>query len=333
MDIKTYRQATIQAVRFLSSQQNIEDGSFRPVEMGVATYHKLPYALAVMGQFERASRLATYILGSVLDEEGDFAGHFARTPLQQRYYLVPNAWLVAGAQRLGQFGVSLRGVDFLGSFQHPESGGFFTAGPAATRDGDQDVLTTAVCGLALLYCGRTEDAISAGKYLQRVLDTQPAAAARLFLHTRKGKELITEYTEENAAEQMIAIGARDQWYHAGGLASGFLARLAEVTGDAATTEAAHKYFHFLDGCGADRYTGEKAGFFGWAAAILHAATGNANYRRIAISVADGLLSSQLQNGSWLKGSMGEDETSDVVDATAEGVICLGQILEGLSSGE
>jgi len=124
MDIKAYRQATIQAAKFLLSQQD-EDGSFKPVDMGVATYYKVPYALALMGQCERASRLCTYLLGNVMDEEGDFVGHFSRSDLHERYYLVANAWLIAGAQRLGQFGISLRGVDFVGSLQHATSGGFY----------------------------------------------------------------------------------------------------------------------------------------------------------------------------------------------------------------
>lgn len=332
MDIKAYRQATIQGIKFLLSQQN-EDGSLNPVDHGIATYYKVPYALAAMGQAERASRLCLYVLESVMDDEGDFVGHFPRSPLQQRYYLVPNAWLIAGAQRLGQFAVSLRGIDFLGSLQHPESGGFFTSGPAATIDGEQDVLSTAVCGLALLYCGRLDEAIQAGAYLQHVWNAQPAGGARLFMKTRKGSEIVSEFSEENAAEQMIAVGKRGQWYHVAGLASGFLTKLAEVQGSEETLETAQKYLHFIDGCGADRYTSERSGFFGAAAGLLYAATGNQNYRRIALAVADGLLESQLPNGSWLKASMGEDLTSDVVDATAENVICILQILEGLSSGE
>jgi hypothetical protein len=286
-----------------------------------------------MGQTERASRLCTYLIGNVLDEEGDFVGHFSRSALHQRYYLVSNAWLVAGAQRLGQFGISLRGMDFVGSLQHPESGGFFTAGPEATLGGEQDVLSTAVCGMALLYCGRTDEATQAGAYLQQVWEQQPAAAARLFLNTVKGDQLVTEFSEENATERLVTVGKKDQWYHALGLAAGFLTRLSEVTGDAETVEVAQKYLHVLDGCGPDRYTSEKSGFFGWAAALLYAQTGNANYRRIATSVADGLLENQLQNGSWLKASMGEDLTSDVVDATAEGILCRARILEGLGTGE
>jgi hypothetical protein len=331
MDIRSYRQSTIQGVKFLLSQQN-EDGSFNPVDHGIATYHKVPYALAIMGQAERAGRLCMYISENVLDEEGDFTGHFPRSPLHKTYQLLANAWLIAGAQRLGEFAVSLRAMDFVGSFQHP-AGGFFTAGPAATLDSEQDVLSTAVCGLALLYCGRVDEAVLAGQYIARVWDAQPSSSARLFYRTVKGNKLVTEFSEENAEQCMLVVGKRDQWYHVTGLAAGFLAKLYEATGEREYLETGQKLVNFTDSCGADRYTSEKSGFFGWAAALLYAATGNQNYRRIAISVADGLLANQLANGSWLKMSMGEDLTSDVVDGTAEGILCMTQIVEGLSAGE
>lgn len=332
MDIKAYRQSVIQALKFLLSQQN-EDGSMRPVEEGIASLYKVPYALAAMGQGERAARLCAYIQENVLDEEGDFTGHFPRSPLMQRYYLVPGAWIIAGAQRLGYYGISLRAIDFLTVLQHAETGGFFTAGPAATVDGEQDVLSTAVCGLALLACGRTEEAAQAAQFLCRMWEVQPAAAARLYLRCRKRFELVTDLAEEDMDAGMISVGKKEQWYHVAGLAAGFLTKVSEVTGSADLVATAQKYLNFVDGCGPDRYTSEKSGFFGWAAAIMHAATGNINYRRIAISVADGLLEQQLANGSWLKGSMGEDITSDVVDGTAEGIICMLQILEALSAGE
>lgn len=331
MDTKAYRQSTIQAIKFLLSQQN-DDGSFRPVEMGVATCSKALFALSVMGQVERASRLSAYLSENLLDEEGDFAGHFPRTPVTEAFYVVPNAWAIAGAQRLGHFGVSLRAVEFLGSLQHPE-GGFFTAGPNATRDGEQDVLSTAVGGLALLYCGRTEEALAAGRYLTAVWEAQPAPAARLFIRTTRGHNLVTEYTEENADSIMVSAGKRDQWVHAPAMAAGFLTLLSQASEDRGLLDTAQHYLQIVDACGPDRYEGERSGLVGWGAGLLYAATGNQNFKRIAVAVADGLLNVQLANGSWLKASMGEDLESDVVDATAENLICMVQILEGLNAGE
>jgi len=332
MDTKSYRQAIIQATKFLLSQQN-DDGSIRPVEHGVGTLHKVPFALSTMGQFDRAARLCAYAYENVMDDEGDLVGHFSRSPRHQHYYLVSNAWLAAGAQRLGHFELSLRAADFIGSLQHPQSGGFFTAGPAASIDGEQDVFTTATCGLALLYCGRVEEATQAGEFLRQVWEKQPAGSARLYTRTQAGKDLVTEIQDDEAFDSVLIVGKPGQAYHIPAVAAGFLTKLAEVTGSQPFVETAQKLANFLDGCGADRYQSEASGLFGWAAAILYANSGNQNYRRIATAVADGLVQSQLANGSWLKASMGEDLTSDVIDGTAEGVICLTQILEGLCSGD
>jgi len=332
MDIRSYKHSVIQGTKFLLSQQN-DDGSLRPVEEGIASYCRVPFALAAMGQTERAARLMMYIAESVIDEEGDFVGHFPRSDLFQRYYLVPNAWLISGAHRLGRFGISLRGIEFLGSLQHPQTGGFFTAGPNATVSGEQDVLSSATCGLTLLYCGRLDEAIQVGQYLQYVMDHQPSPAARLLFKTRGTGEVVSEFSEENAAEQMMGVGKSKQWYHVPALAAGFLIKLAETTGSTESLDLAQKYLQFIDSCGSDRYNSEKSGLFGWAAALAYEATGNQNYRRIATSVADALLEAQLANGSWLKASMGEDLVSDVVDATAENLIALVQVLEGLVAGD
>ena len=62
-------------------------------------------------------------------------------------------------------------------------------------------------------------------------------------------------------------------------------------------------------------------------------TGNANYHRTCEKAVAGLLAMQLNNGSWLKGAMGADLTSDVVDATAEGIIALNQVMRSMVSAE
>jgi rhamnogalacturonyl hydrolase YesR len=155
----------------------------------------------------------------------------------------------------------------------------------------------------------------------------------MYFRTRKGLQLVTDVPEEKMSEYVISVGKPDQWYHVPSLAAGFLAKLYEATGDRRHLETAQRYLNFVENCGPDRYSSIRSGFLGWAAAQLYAITGNANYRRIAIAVADGLMKLQLANGSWLQMSCSEDLTSDVVDGTAEGIICMTQILEGLVSGE
>ncbi len=333
MNLRNYRQATIHATKWLLSQQT-EDGAMKPVEHGVATFHKVPLAIGIMGQVDRAARLCAWIEENSLDEEGDFAEFFPRAGLHQHFYSWANSWLICGAQRLGQFEISVPALDFLVSLQHPVAGGFLTAGPAAGVNDNQDALSTATAGLACLYGGQIAAAEAAGDFLLWLGDNQPGgAAARLYYVACDGDSIVTEFEEDEAEYFVVQVGKKDQWYHVLGLVAGFLALLHQATGQDQYLEGTHRYLQFVESCASDRYVSEKSAFWGWAAAIAYQATGNANYQRIAQEVAEGLLANQLPNGSWLKGCMGEDITADVVDATAEGIIVLTQILQSLSVGE
>ena len=332
MDIKACRTATINATKWLLSQQD-PDGSMRPVELGVATYHRAPFALAIMGQSERAARLCGWISANAIDEDGDLTLVYPRQGLHKRFYPIANSWVLMGAQVTGSFRVSAPSLGFLTSLQHPQSGGFIQGGPDAALDSEQDAMTTATAGLACLYAGQFDVAQKAGDYLVRLLEAQPANTARLVFVTRKGVEIVRDYPEERSEWYAITVGKTEQWYHVPGLAAGFLARLSEVTGNDDYLGVAGQYLTMADSCGSDRYTFGTSPLFGWGAAVLYSVSGNTNFRRIAGAVADGMLELQLANGSWLKGSMGEDEESDVVDATAEGIIALTAILQAMASGE
>jgi len=304
------------------------------VEHGVATFHKIPLAYAIMGQIDRAGKLCAWIKENSIDEEGDFTQFFPRTELHQRFYPWANSWLICGGQRLGEFGISMPALDFLLSLQHPTVGGFLSAGPQASVNDNQDALSTAAAGLACLYGGQVAAAEAAGGFLLWLWENQPGgAAARLYYTVHEGQNIVTEFDEGEADYFQVHIGRENQWYHVIGLTAGFLALLYEATGQNSYLEGTHSYLQFAESCSSDRHTSEKSAFLGWAAAIAYRATGNANYQRIAEAVADGLLANQLPNGTWLKGGMGEDITADVVDATAEGIIALTQILQGLSIAE
>jgi len=299
MDITSYRQAMIRATKWLLSQQD-NDGRMRPVEYGVATYHKVPLAYAVMGQIDRAAALTSWIQENSFDDEGDFTGHYPRPALLEHFYPWANSWLICGAHRLGHFGLSVPAVDFLLTLQHPHTGGFLSAGPQAGLNDNQDGLSTAVAG---------------------------GAAAQLYFVVEQTDHIITDFDEALAPYFAVNISHRGQWYHVPALAAGFLALLYEATGQQAYLEGTHQYLQFAESCASDRYTSEKSAFLGWAAAIAFRITDNANYERIAEQVAANLLTMQLENGSWLKGCSGSDLTSDVVDATAEGIICLASLVE------
>jgi hypothetical protein len=325
MELRACRNATIAALKFILSQQK-EDGSFTPVEHGLATHNKLLLALTDMGQQPRAAHLASWLREFAMDLDGDFSA-VSRPAPYDHHYPVANAFIAAGAMRLPQFSLAYGSIGFVTSLQHPETGGFLSAGPEAGLDDEQDLLSSAACGYACLQCGELAVAEATGRFLMEMWDNQPgAAAARLFLAARKRMSIITEFDPEQAAHYVVDTGKTGQGYHVPALAAGFLGCLYDATGEDSYLEYMHHYLQFLASCAEDRYSSDRSAWVGWASALAADITGNANYQRAAQEVAQGLLRLQLQNGSWLTGSMSADMTSDVVDATAEGIIVMNQIM-------
>ena len=304
----------------------------QPVGEGMAGFHKVPYALALSGQSGRGTRLCAWIAANSLDEEGDLGAAFGRQGPLSRYYHYGNSWTICGAQRLGQFSVSMRAFDFLTSLQHPDTGGFLRAGPRAGLDDDQDMLSTAMAGLAALYMGREEVATAAGRFLIRRWEDQPPSGALIYLSVRRGEEPVRVFPDELVQEYTVVIGKPGQWYFVPGLAAAFLVRLWEATDDPAFLQVAQSYVQFCDSGAEDRYFLPQSSFLGWAASILFAVTGNVNYRRITSSVLTSLIARQNSDGSWSSPSLPSQFASARVDATAEGVILTLEMLDNLEAG-
>jgi hypothetical protein len=330
MDLKSYRQAIIGGTKWLMSQQQ-QDGSFRPVDHGLATCHKVPYALALMGEGDRAARLCAWITEQLMDDEGDLTRLYPRLGFMARYYEYPNAWLVAGAQKLGLFGLSWPAVGLLTALQHPKTGGFLSAGPSAGLHDEQDVLTTATCGLACLHMGQGDAALRAGEFLQYVLEAQPRSNALYMVTAAGGKLVQTGYGEADELHYCLHVGRPSQFLAVPAMAILFLTKLADAVGDAEWRKVARSYIAFTESA-PDQAESIRTGFLGWAAAELYAASGIQGYRDMAGRIADGLLGQQLENGSWLQASMSADLDSDVVDGTAENVIVLKSITRALALG-
>jgi len=112
-------------IRFLLEQQRPDGAIGNPEADGLGPYYKALWALAAAGQQEAGGRLATWIAKNVLTEDGDFAGAL-RGEGHNYSYPYPNAWIICGAQKLGRFDISRRGMDFLMLLHHEEDGGFRT---------------------------------------------------------------------------------------------------------------------------------------------------------------------------------------------------------------
>ncbi len=324
------KRAAIEAVKWLIKHQN-EDGSFPPLAEGMAGFHKVPYALALAGQSGRATRLCTWIVDNSLDEDGDLGATFGRQGPLARYYGYGPAWIIAGAQKLGQFGLSMPAWGFLASLQHPDTGGFLRDGPAAGLDDEQDLLGTAAAGLAALYMGALDAAVAAGEFLVRRWEHMPQVGDRMYLMVRRGEEAVRVFSEGLEEEYVLQLNRPGQWYFVPGLAAGFLVKLAEATDEHRYLRVAQEYVAFCDGGAEDRYTSPRSGFFGWAASLLYVQTGNVNYERITEAVLEGLVQRQNPDGSWLEPMLPNDLPSAQTDATAEGLILALEMLDNLEA--
>ena len=311
-------------------QQN-EDGSFQPLAEGLAGFHKVPYALCLSGQSGRAVRLCTWIVDNSLDEDGDLGVAFGRQGPLARYYGYAPAWTIIGAQKLGQFGLSMRAWDFLSSLQHPDTGGFLRDGPEAGLDDEQDMLGTAAAGLAALYMGDRDAAVAAGGFLVRRWENVPAVGDRMYLMVRRGEEPVRGYGEGLDEEYVLQLKESGQWYFVPGLAAGFLVKLAEATDERHYLRAAQGYVSLCDTGADDRYSSPRSGFLGWAASLLYAQTGNVNYKRISEAVLEGLVARQNPDGSWLEPMLPSDLLSAQTTATAEGLILALEMLDNLEA--
>jgi hypothetical protein len=271
----------------------------------------------------------TWIEHNSFDEEGDFSDPHGRQGPMDTYYNYPNSWLIIGAHKLEMFDMSYRAIDFLSSLQHPATGGFLTEGPASGLDGRQDILSTAVAGLASLHCGMVDVAERAGRFLVNMFASQPKIGTKMFFFLAETDQFVTEYEDDQATVHALTLERPNQWYFVPGMAGYFLAKLYQATGEEAFLEGAHNYVRFCDSSGEDRYSEARSGAFGLAAATLFAMTDVSNYETVADEVAANILSAQMGNGSWAEGSMGFVPPAPILDATAENVIILTHMLQTL----
>jgi hypothetical protein len=325
MALSDYRQAIVSGLKYVIAQQQ-KSGTIEPAETGLAAYHKVPYMFSLVGQAERATRLCTWLEETVMDDDGDFADPQGRQGAMGDFYHYPNSWIIMGAHRLELFNISYPGMGFLTTLQHPGTGGFLTAGPNAGLEDRQDLLSTAVAGLACIQTGHLEEAERAGYFLANVLESQ---TKRLYFYLENTDEFVTDYEDDEATSHSLVLGRPGQWYFIPGLAACFLTKLYQATENDPFLEAAQGYVQFADSSGADRYGPVRSGFLGLAAALLFRMTDVTHYEEIATEVGENIIDAQMSNGSWAEASMGYKPPAPIVDATAENVIVLNGILQVL----
>lgn len=324
--VNELQQAREAGIAHLLSKQR-PDGTFgEPERDGAGPYYKSLWALAAAGRPAEAHRLANWIAKNLLTEEGDFAGPL-RGDVFKNAYPYPNAWIISGAQKLGRFDITRRGMDFLLLLQHAEDGGFRVQ--RDREDAPQDLQCSAQSGNACLLTGHLQEARDVGRFLRTVWQAQPTPERELFFVYKPGEGLRTEFPEERQRLHSVRVDRRRQMYFNIGIAAAFLARLWQATGDREWLSLAENYlsiaFNVLD----EMYETAQVGKVGWGAALVYQATGQDRYRELAERVGRALVAQQQQGGGW-------DNTGGYVDeairtqVTAEFIVLLDEMIGALA---
>ncbi|HYM16361.1 MAG TPA: hypothetical protein VEZ14_12460 [Dehalococcoidia bacterium] len=325
--IGRWSEARARGVAHLLGLQRADGAIGHPETEGLAPYYKALWALAAAGRTEEGNRLATWIAANVQDEAGDFSGSL-RGADHNYSYPYPNAWIICGAQKLGRFDITRRGMEFLLTLQSNEFGGFRIQ--RDKPDSPQDLLCSAQAGNACLSTGHLPRAKEVGRFLRAVWDAQPHPERELFFVYKPGQGLRTDFPEDRQRLHSIRIDKRRQMYFNMGIAAAFLARLTMATGDAAWADLGKSYleigFNVLD----EMYETAQVGKVGWGAALIYGVTGERRYLELATRVGDALIAQQTESGGW-------DNTggyvSDVVrtEVTCEFIVLLDEMISGVAA--
>lgn len=287
------------------------DGGFGPEERGLADYYKAPTALQVCGETGAAHRLCQWIRRHGMTPEGDFG---PRPPETLGYpYAYYNTWVILSADRLGQYDLSQRGMDFLMQFHDPISGGFYSSPTERTAETLQDMWVVSGCGQAALCAGRVEVARGVGRWMKEVMRQQPNYPKQLYSVFSRARGLHTVPDPADDVRYVCAQdAARDQYFFHPGIAGGFLCRLYQATGETEWLDLAREYMRFAEGAGDYLFRLLRSGKVGWAASILYTLTGETKYRAMALRVGDLLIETQSEGGSWPCGRYQNDFTAEMV---------------------
>ena len=295
-------------------------------------YYKSPFALIVVGHNLQAERLFDYIERCLLKEDGDLDG--SGVEWFERFRIYPHSWLAIAAVMRGRFRLAHCLLRTLAAYHHEEEGGFFaTAEGCKQRQGRQEIMTTSLAGLACLWAGRRDIAMSTGQWLRRIYDAQPDLSRGLYTvwDTRNG--LVTQFPESEAKGFLVDASQPGQWYFQYGISAAFLSSLSAATQGKEWLELARKFLHASKYCREDVHRRPASGKIGWGAAWCYQLSGDREDKEIAEAVMEGLLALQNEDGSWSATGIRRDKSvcasEPDIDVTAEltGLLgCMGLII-------
>ena len=314
-----FKEARDRGCAFLLEHQGTQ-GEFPCNQPALDDYYKALTAFQVCGHNDAAGRLCQWIRTRGMTPEGDFGPKKEAASGYACAYF--NAWVILGAQRLGQLDLATRGIHFLLRFQDEETGGFYSDPTERGPETKQDLMVVSLCGLACLSMGKTRPARQAAGWLESLMEAQPEFPKRLYtVYSREGG-LHTEYDPGEALRfVVVADSSTDQAFFNPGIAAGFLCRLFQASQERKWLALAIEYMRFAEVASDELFRLIRAGKVGWAASLLFRITGADKYRAMALRIGDNLVRLQAEQGYW----SGVGQQTPSYDSTAERVVWMDEI--------
>lgn len=282
-----------------------------------SAHYKAAYLYASSGLAERARKYADLLTNTYLAADGDFRmsdsvkgwQHMSASPHNR--YIYGNGWAIAGLQKIGMYGTVAKALPFLEQFQDPETGGFFSQYDMQRKKVlPKRVDTSSTCSavLALLACGRFEQAIKGADFLVRMIESQTEPERYFFTTYLKGEGIFSDVfhnedatafdsrkhycvsTEQNALFEMV-------WFL--GMPMKILGLVYELTGDKRYLESAAAYFDFFEKLSPERWQNNSGTKIMWGTAELYRQTGEQKYYEAATRYLSHLVDTQSNEGVWI----------------------------------
>jgi len=316
---------------FLMRRQRVDGMIGDETAAGLGGFCKGMYAFTAAGQSRAAARLADWLRLHGATSDGDFrdsGGAWTRGALAD-VYPYANAWLAAGLHRAGAYDLAMASMDFLAGMQDQESGGMYTAVDGRDASTRQEVLSSAMTGLAALVCGRLDVARGVARFLRTILAAQPDLTKMLcHVYTRE-HGVITTFADEEAARFAVIAARPRQAYFMYGIGAAFMARYSLAAREPKALDDAALFLVPALHATEAMYETAQVGKVAWGAALLAGMGGNVEHRDLALRSAGALLAQQNPDGSW--DNTGGYSTEGVRDeVTAEFVSILDEVEQGLA---
>lgn len=280
-------------------------------------YYRVPWALAVNGDRDVASKVLGWIVENALTEDGDLTAGSAQVPFSSQNSSYPLSQIAIGAWHLEQFDVAQRIMKCLFKhFQDPASGGAFVARPEHRHEKAQtDILLSAQMGLACLTTGNFKQADILARWFYMVWDAQPHLPNVLY-PTWDKDGLVTSYDEKNAWQNVVAFDRPFQAFYVPGIAAAFLGRHFQQTGEPRSLELANDFLELSargDGLQWDYRQNMQICKFSWGASVLLDVSPDERYLRYVLRMIDWYEASQVADGRWHPSPFLNPEPSDADD--------------------